>query len=365
MSQVIKLEYDLSHPVYAEVKRIILECVLSWLQPDKDPVTYPLKSPLPSPSLTPTSPHLPKSSSFLPSGSDLICEMWFTSRDNVNLLCEICRQSFLMSPAEAGLIRRVIELYWSWVSASGEKPLFMTQPATTSTAPSAGEGQSAAGSAHLSVPLESRERQTHILIISTYSAYLKKLYKAHNYLILCSRHCINVLGRLSFPLHLSPISPLLSLFSSLSFFSLPSPLTSHLSSTLSPPSHLSPLPSLPPSHTVRPSSPCSILPWEVLIRYEGHDASNVCAGLQPTLRMVISHMSQVFLVEERNETRSSQMELCRRVVRFYQELVMLWTLDHDSWYMNNVQMYIHTRTCTRIHVHTRTMYIHACTRIHT
>ena len=181
MSQVIKLEYDLSHPVYTEVKRIILECVLSWLQPDKDPVTYPLKSPLPSPSLTPTSPHLPKSSSFLPSGSDLICEMWFTSRDNVNLLCEICRQSFLMSPAEAGLIRRVIELYWSWVSASGEKPLFMTQPATTSTAPSAGEGQSATGSAHLSVPLESRERQTHILIISTYRAYLKKLYKAHDY----------------------------------------------------------------------------------------------------------------------------------------------------------------------------------------
>ena len=64
-------------------------------------------------------------------------------------------------------------------------------------------------------------------------------------------------------------------------------------------------------------------------------------------------MSEVFLVEERNETRSSQLELCRRVVRFYQDLVMLWTLDHDSWYMYNVQMYIYTRI--HIHVH---VYIH-------
>lgn len=152
MSQVIKLEYDLSHPMYSEIKQIILERVLSWLQPEKEAVVYtgPLKSPLPSPSLTPTSPLPPKSSSFLPSGVDLICEMWFTSRDNVNLLCEICRHSFLVSLVETRLMYRVIELYWSWVSMPVSQPLFMTQPLATAPVDRA-EGQ-ASRNPHLTVP---------------------------------------------------------------------------------------------------------------------------------------------------------------------------------------------------------------------
>ena len=142
MSQVIKLEYDLSHPIYAEIKRIILERVLSWLQPDKEVVVSfgPLKSPLTPASLAPPSPLLPKPS-FLPSGTELIAEMWFTSRDNVNLLCEICRQCFLGNLEETRLVRRVIELYWSWVGGtlSGEQPLFVMQPEGVATARGGGD----------------------------------------------------------------------------------------------------------------------------------------------------------------------------------------------------------------------------------
>ena len=153
MSQVIKLEYDLSHPIYAEIKRIILERVLSWLQPDKEVVVSfgPLKSPLPATSLAPPSPLLPKPS-FLPSGTELIAEMWFTSRDNVNLLCEICRQCFLGNLEETPLVRRVIELYWSWVggASSGEQPLFVMQPGGVATA-------SGGGDTHLGIPSDPGE----------------------------------------------------------------------------------------------------------------------------------------------------------------------------------------------------------------
>lgn len=143
MSQVIKLDYDLSHPIYTVIKQIILQRVLSWLQPDKESAV-PLKSPLPSPSVTPTSPLPPQSASFIRSGVDLICEMWFTSRDNVNLLCEICRQSFLASLVETRPIRRVIDLYWSWVNTSGDQPPFMVPPMTRPEQP--------VGASHLSVP---------------------------------------------------------------------------------------------------------------------------------------------------------------------------------------------------------------------
>lgn len=82
---------------------------------------------------------------------------------------------------------------------------------------------------------------------------------------------------------------------------------------------------------VRVSSPASVQPWEVIIHYEGHDASDVCVGVQPVLRMMIRHTSQVFLAAESEETRSSQLELCRRVLLFYQDVVMKWSLDHDTW----------------------------------
>ena len=89
---------------------------------------------------------------------------------------------------------------------------------------------------------------------------------------------------------------------------------------------------VPSPHAVRVSSSSSILPWEVIIHYEGHDTSEVCVGLQPALRMMIHHTSQVFMAPETEESRSNQLELCQRILRFYQELVMTWILDHNSWY---------------------------------
>ena len=47
--------------------------------------------------------------------------------------------------------------------------------------------------------------------------------------------------------------------------------------------------------------------------------------------MMIHHTSLVFLLPETEETRGEQLGLCRRILRFYQELVMTWTLDHSTW----------------------------------
>lgn len=100
--------------------------------------------------------------------------------------------------------------------------------------------------------------------------------------------------------------------------------------------------------TVRVLSPTSIQPWEVIIHYEGHDASDVCVGLQPVLRMMIRHTSQVFLAVETEETHGNQLELCRRILRFYQDLVMMWNLDHDTWY--NVNTYtVSLSFCMHVH----------------
>lgn len=155
MSQVIKLDYDLSNPIYAEIKRLILCRVLNWLQPEKEGVSYvgPLRSPVPSPSLAPPSPLRPKFPRPF-NGVQLISDMWYTSRDNVNLLCEICRQSFEGSLMETGLIRRVIELYWSWVDGaqSGAEPLFMMEPVGE-----AREMGVAGRDAHLIVPTDPGE----------------------------------------------------------------------------------------------------------------------------------------------------------------------------------------------------------------
>ena len=123
MSQVIKLEYDLSHPIYEEVRTLILYQILSWLQTGKKAPSSSTKLATP-PSPTTPSPHPSPSSAFVPSGEELMREMWFTSRDNVNMLCEICRWCFLVPSSEAILIKNAIDLYWGWI-ASPEPPLFI------------------------------------------------------------------------------------------------------------------------------------------------------------------------------------------------------------------------------------------------
>lgn len=121
MSQVIKLDYDLSNPIYNEIKGIILTRILTWLQPGET-VTYAVSHP-PS---TPLRPHPAPLT-----GADLITRMWFTSRDNVSLLCEVFRQGFLEALARPAQVRKVVELYWRWAQGAltGELPPFMMPPA--------------------------------------------------------------------------------------------------------------------------------------------------------------------------------------------------------------------------------------------
>ena len=118
MSQVIKLDYDLSNPVYDEIKGIILARILSWLQPG-DAVSYAVSHP---PPFSPLRPHPTPLT-----GPNLIAKMWFTSRDNVSLLCEVFRQGFLGALSQPAPVRKVVELYWGWAqgAVSGDLPPFM------------------------------------------------------------------------------------------------------------------------------------------------------------------------------------------------------------------------------------------------
>ncbi len=45
-------------------------------------------------------------------------EMWFTNRDNVNLLLEICRVGFQTPLSEATTLKKLIELYFHWEQVS-------------------------------------------------------------------------------------------------------------------------------------------------------------------------------------------------------------------------------------------------------
>ena len=119
MSSVIKLEYDLSKPVYAEIKQQILGKLLDWVLPNHSSSTEAattslwIASPMPSPS--PTIGH----HSFIPNGEELMREMWFTSQDNVNLLLEVCRQGFHGLPTTPKM-KALIDLYLTWVQVYKE-----------------------------------------------------------------------------------------------------------------------------------------------------------------------------------------------------------------------------------------------------
>lgn len=117
VSEVIKLDYDLSHPVYHKLKFRILRWVLRCME--KCDLLVRLKA-IPSssgPGSSPAAYCLTEED--IPSGEELICEMWYTSRDNVNLLLEVCRQGIMMSHSDGKFsfvdMRSVILLYKSWV----------------------------------------------------------------------------------------------------------------------------------------------------------------------------------------------------------------------------------------------------------
>ena len=113
MSSVIKLEYDLSNPVYTKVKNLVLVYVLRWFLPDGKEQLRDVAVGVAS--LPP--PLLPPRSTRVPSGAELMRQMWFASRDNVSLLMEICRQGFttLTDPSHQRLL---VDLYWHWNQVS-------------------------------------------------------------------------------------------------------------------------------------------------------------------------------------------------------------------------------------------------------
>lgn len=76
----------------------------------------------------------------------------------------------------------------------------------------------------------------------------------------------------------------------------------------------------------------SVLAWEQLGHYGGYEVHSVEAGLSTALCTFVAHTQQVFVMEGGGgEARSSQAELCRRVIRLYQDIAVSWQLDKSSW----------------------------------
>ena len=112
LSTVIKLDYDLSDPIYEKVKQLVLEFVVSWLLPEPHPLpprvqrasSTPPASPCPSPHLAPQF-----------SGAAMLREMWFTSRDNVSMLLQVCKEGLHSPSSPPSILFRLIKLYRYWV----------------------------------------------------------------------------------------------------------------------------------------------------------------------------------------------------------------------------------------------------------
>lgn len=114
MSSVIKLEYNTSNPLYTKVKELVVKYLLMWILPSSssqrgsgngDSV---LGSPAPSPVI-------PRYNMFIPCGTELMKEMWFTNRDNVSLLLEICRVGLSTPFSHAPTLRKLLDLYFHWM----------------------------------------------------------------------------------------------------------------------------------------------------------------------------------------------------------------------------------------------------------
>ncbi len=114
MSSVIKLEYNTSHPIYAKIQDLFLRYILRWVLPSSGGG----KSSLTLESSPSSSPLFPRRITFPLTGVELMREMWFTNRDNVNLLLEICRVGFQTPLSEATILKKLIELYFHWEQVS-------------------------------------------------------------------------------------------------------------------------------------------------------------------------------------------------------------------------------------------------------
>lgn len=115
MSSVIRLEYDLSNPVYEKIKNLVLLYILRWFLPNGKEQLEGVARGWSIYSLAPPSP-LHEAAPM--SGVEMMKQMWFTTRDNVSLLLEICRQGFttLTDPAHK---RHLVDLYRHWNQVRG------------------------------------------------------------------------------------------------------------------------------------------------------------------------------------------------------------------------------------------------------
>lgn len=113
MSAVIKLEYDLSHPVYQCIKNLVLKYVLRWFLPNSKESKDQSGGVGARRSLYYLPPPVLASDPSRDTGAGLMRQMWFTSRDNVSLLLEICRQGF-SAHTDPAHMRLLVDLYWQW-----------------------------------------------------------------------------------------------------------------------------------------------------------------------------------------------------------------------------------------------------------
>ena len=112
MSSVIKLEYNTSHPIYGKVQDLILKYVLMWALPSgSQRGGVALEGVSSSPASTPT---FSRRSGLSVNSAELMREMWFTNRDNVSLLLEICRVGFRTPLSQAPTLRKLSDLYFHW-----------------------------------------------------------------------------------------------------------------------------------------------------------------------------------------------------------------------------------------------------------
>ena len=319
LSSVIKLDYDLSHPVYKKVKNLVLKYVLMWVLPRNQQGRSSEPRIPGSPAPSPISLH----QKFMISGVELMRDMWFTSRDNVSLLLEVCRQGFDTPLSETIKLKKLIDLYFYWQQV--------------------------------------RPPLSHVIQIMIKRVWMcKYMYHVHTklHIHVCKNTCTHTHQATQKPPELQPP------------FMLSPPVQSSGETTVQLTTGVSvregsdPTAQYPGTELALLHSPV-VLSWEQLSGYEGFKALPVQAGLQATLKMIIAHTSLVFLKEasDKEELKSQvhvclkpsllililvylriklmccvflfvfllQCELCGKIIRLYQDITVPWSMDHDTW----------------------------------
>lgn len=85
------------------------------------------------------------------------------------------------------------------------------------------------------------------------------------------------------------------------------------------------------------AEPCEkdSLSWESLRLPSNSCQRDLRAGLQPSLRLFISHCRRAFYIRHdglvERASLASHLELCREVIQLYRIMARQWLLSEDSW----------------------------------